>query len=376
MHDQGSQKMQSGIREKVTVQGIPFIFSLCRKTDMMGSVPVDHWWMRTTPLYCQRVLQRSLNHRAVTEAFWALCRQGGTQNDPEVQESYLLSKVLPHARSQGSRRIFPDAYLEPRGQARQSSRQTSVADLDEMIRTSSRERLTFLGFQRKTGEALGPPELTIATAQAYQEFCQEFFGKTRAALTHAGPRGVAQAIAGWQQLMRSVGRRGGHALQKQVLDILSYEARAALHRCYSAVWDMLLLPHLQQKYALNRESQTFLRFWHLDQVSESNLGEVAYFHLFHGHIFALHPATGEFLRTAAGRALVGRWLLTKSKVDFGRLLHGLYVAVLHYEGCLQQVTSDRKKQPQAAGGPDLVDLEQQLLQRRSGRRQSHPHRGD
>src|SRR3954453_22051595 len=162
--------------------------------------------------------------------------------------------------------------------------------------------------------------------------------------------------------MRSVGRRGGQALPKQVLDVLSYEARAALHRCYSAVWAMLLLPHLGRKHALSPESQAFLRLWHLDQVSESALGEAAYFHLFHGHVFALHPACGEFLRTEAGRGLMGRWLLRPSEGAFGRLLHGLYVAAVHYQGQREQLTSDRKKQPRALGGADLTGLERQQVQ--------------
>src|SRR5438128_1651748 len=142
--------MKSGIREKITVEGSPFEFSLCRKADQMGTVPVDHWWMRTTGLYCQRQQRRpGGNHAAVTEAFWALCRQEGTHHDPDVQESYLLSKLLPHARSQGSRRIFADAYLESRGRASWTARQASVADLEQMVRACKKQGLTPLEFEEK-----------------------------------------------------------------------------------------------------------------------------------------------------------------------------------------------------------------------------------
>jgi hypothetical protein len=192
----------------------------------------------------------------------------------------------------------------------------------------------------------------------------------RAALAIDKRKGKAAAVTGWRQVMRSVGRRRGLSLQKQVLDILSYEARASLHRCYSAVWDMRLLPLLEEKYSLSRESLAFLRLWHLDQVSESNLGEATSFHLFHGHVFALHPASGEFLRTQAGRELMGRWLQHPSEPAFGCLLHSLYVAVLQYGSRRDQAASERKKQPRASGGPDLVDLEQQV-QRRTGRRPRH-----
>jgi hypothetical protein len=365
--------MESGIREEVEVAGERFVFSLCRKAEQMGPVPVDHWWVPATELYRQRGHRRRRdgNHAALTEAFWALCRREGTHHEPDVQESYLLSRLLPHARSQGSRRVFADAFLQSRVQAARPARQAARAELEEMLRASQGEGLTRLAFQRKTGEALGPPELTPEAVRAYLEFCEAFFGRARPALAADKPAGVAAAVAGWQKVMRSVGRRCGQALQKQVLDVLSYEARAALHRCYSAAWDLLLLPLLERKYALSRESLAFLRLWHLDQVSESNHGEQAYFHLFHGHVFALHPACGELLRTAAGRELMGRWLRRPSERALSRLLHGLYVAVLHYGGQRELLTADRKKRPRGLGGADLVDLEQQLAQRRTGRRPQH-----
>jgi hypothetical protein len=65
---------------------------------------------------------------------------------------------------------------------------------------------------------------------------------------------------------------------------------------------------------------------------------------------------------------MGRWLRRPSERAFDRLLHGLYVAVLHYGGQRDQLTSDRKKQPRAVGGADLIDLEHNWVQRRVGRR--------
>ena len=37
--------MQKDLDETLTVGGRPFVFSLCRKTQEMGQVPVDHWWI-------------------------------------------------------------------------------------------------------------------------------------------------------------------------------------------------------------------------------------------------------------------------------------------------------------------------------------------
>jgi hypothetical protein len=162
----------------------------------------------------------------------------------------------------------------------------------------------------------------------------------------------------WQRLMRSVGRSRGNQREKQLLDILSYEARAALHDCYSTVWQHLLLPHLSRKYALSAQSERFLRFWHLDHATESNLGDQARFHLFHGHIFGLHPAGALFLSAPAGQALTGAWLAdADSESAYQRLLGGLCLAVFQYAAQRDNAADDRKKRPQERGGTKLQDLE-------------------
>jgi hypothetical protein len=369
--------MESGIQETIAVGDRPFVFSLFRKMEDMGPVSVDHWWMRTTELYRQRAQRRgqSGNFDAITEAFWALCREGGTEGEPDVQESYLLSKLVPYVRSQGSRRVFADAYLEPGRRAHQRARQEAVAELEALVCGSRQNRLSRVQFHSQTAEVLGPPRLSEEVIGVYQHLCAEFLGSARQALAADESHGVQTAIAGWQGVMRSVGRRRGQAVLKQVLDILSYEARAALHRCYSAVWAMRLLPQLGARYGLSPESVAFLKLWHLDHVEESNQGDRAYFHLFHGHVFALHPASGELLRTATGQELVGECLQSPTRATWERLLHGLLVAVMHYDLRRQQVSSDRRKQPVASGGTELVDLEHQLVQRRSGRRRRR-HRPD
>jgi hypothetical protein len=142
-----------------------------------------------------------------------------------------------------------------------------------------------------------------------------------------------------------------------------------MDRCYSAAWDMLLLPHLTQAYPLSVETITFLRLWHLDQASESNLGEVAYFHLFHGHAFTLHPATALFLSSPTRRELVGNWLATGySDRAFGRLLHGVLIAVFHYAGIRDDTIQRRRKQPLGFEGSELTNLEEQIAKKRRRRK--------
>jgi hypothetical protein len=105
------------------------------------------------------------------------------------------------------------------------------------------------------------------------------------------------------------------------------------------------------------------------------LGDRAHFHLFHGHVFGLHPASGELLRTAAGRELMAEWLQAPTVATWERLLHGILVAVFNYAERREQLTSNRRNQPVPSGGSELVNLEEKLVERRSGRRRRRPLRG-
>jgi hypothetical protein len=323
-----------------------FTFTLCRKAEQMGPVTVDQWWMRTTELYRQGTQRRRKggNYEAVTGAFWALCREAGSHVERDVQESYLLARLLPFARSLGSRRIVADAYLASRTKAARADREEAVHALDRLLRNCRTEAMTPLRFSRGTAEVIGPPPVPPELKQAYDLCCATLFDPAVAVLASDEHAGVARVLDGWRRLMRSVGRRSGRQVEKQVLDILSYEARVALDRCYSAVWDMLLLPHLTEAHALSAESVAFLRLWHLDQASESNLGQLAYFHLFHGHAFALHPALALFISAPVGREMVGNWLAAGcSSAAFGRLLHGIYVAVFFYDDLRNEAAQRRRK---------------------------------
>jgi hypothetical protein len=367
--------MKSDICERVSVGEQTFTFTLCRKAEQLGPVTVDHWWMRTTELYRQRAQRRRKegNYEALTEAFWALCRQEGSHVERDVQESYLLARLLPYARSQGSRRIVADAYLGPRTKAARKEREVAIKRLDRLLQSCRSESTTPLSFSRHTADVIGPPVVSVELKEAYEACCRKLFDSAVNVLASDKEAGVALLLARWQRFMRSVGRHRGRPVEKQVLDILSYEARVALDRCYSAAWAMLLLPHLTQVYQLSPETLAFLRMWHLDQVSESNLGKLAYFHLFHGHVFALHPAMALFLSSPVGRELVGSWLTAGcSNRDYHRLLHGILVAVYHYAGIRDEVVQRRRKQPLGFGANQLASLEESVAGKRRHRR---GHRG-
>ncbi|MCA9118303.1 MAG: hypothetical protein KDA79_24735, partial [Planctomycetaceae bacterium] len=178
------------------------------------------------------------------------------------------------------------------------------------------------------------------------------------------------------------GRRGGNSDQKRILDILSYEARAAVHRCYSAVW-VGIIDTLSECDGWSAEADRFHKLWHLDQCWQGDDEGRSNFHLFHGHIFGLHPACADFVETPTGRQLIGEWLASghdpscgqavgipdSAAPQFERLLGGILIAVMAYASRHQDTAENRRRQEWSAGGSEeLEQIQEKQVERRTGRR--------
>lgn len=110
--------------------------------------------------------------------------------------------------------------------------------------------------------------------------------------------------------------------------IFSYEGRAALHQCYAHVWSYLLNKFLQEQ-RMTPVAVAFHAIWHGLQSCQPP-GQRR-FDLFHGHIFALHPAAGTFIRTACGAELLEACLHDPDNLPKRwRLWNGLCTAVWQY----------------------------------------------
>ena len=254
-------------------------------------------------------------------------------------------------------------------------------DLDEVFvehaRASRNQSLTLVEFKEKTADVLGPPILDEAVKNRYVEFTQEWLGEARAALSEGGVDGFDVAVQIWKKAVKIWGRRGGITLEKKrVLDVVSYECRAALHRCYSAAW-WDLLPHLATKYQLDLHSRDFLHFWHLDHIREAEQNVPAFFHLFHGHTFALHPVGADLIRTPTGRDMIGAWLAGPDHREaVGRLLHAIYIAAHAYALRRADTADERRKRPQPVGGAGEAAAHEQERVANRGRRRLQKRKTD
>ena len=341
-----------------------FKFELCRKQTALGPLPLDQWWIRKQGLYGERG-NDSANRQEIVDCFWSLCQaEGSALEDRPIQEVYILATLLPQARSNASRRVFADASLTKYDAEEQLNRAAVVEQLEQMLQVARDTKLDVLSFYRRTGDVLGPPQYEVDVHTCYEEFVEEILGETCDALRHGG-EDLQLSLDRWAEKMRKIGRRSGHAMEKTVLDVLSYECRSAFHQCYSVVWQ-LLLERLQVEFSLSEECVLFHRLWHLDQLLPSNEGDEHLVHLFHGHLFGLHPACGDFICTPTGAELVGELVMAPSDNScHQRFLNGLLIAVHQYAIRNDVAKELRKKQP---SGGDVEDAERQQIARKSGRR--------
>jgi len=161
--------------------------------------------------------------------------------------------------------------------------------------------------------------------------------------------------------MKLIGRRAGHEQEKIALNILSYEARAAFHHCYSLAWCQLITA-LGTHERFNEATWIFLKFWHTDWIDSEEIS------LFHGHVFGLHPGTGPFMLTPAGQQLIGNWLAEPMEVQqWARLLHGILVAMFEYARRRDDAAADRPRSA-VRSEPDLEVVQEIQAARRRGNR--------
>ncbi len=322
--------METGLLESLSVGDQTFTFELCRKpNEVFGTVSVDQWWMEVTPLYAQRQNRKwqSRNHRQVIDFYWAICQAEQATGEREAQQRFLLASLLPHMRSQGSRKVFDDAFLKGGGRDVQAQ---EVAELENLLNASRDHRLTKDEFHEKTIALLRdvtnpPPDID----PMIRDLSNQILGDACRQLGRGSSpqEGIEIAKAAWDRLNKQFGRRAHCDVQKLALDALTYEARTAIHDCFSMVW-YALKSSLEIRYELSQTSVRFLRIWNTSIVEDR---EGQNWWLFHGHVFGLHPGAARFLLTSTGRQLIGDLLS-----DWGnesrcqQLLNGLFISMSDY----------------------------------------------
>ncbi|TWT59588.1 hypothetical protein [Rubinisphaera italica] len=313
----------------------------------LGNFTIDQWWIDKRGLYKDR-RSTSPNHDKIINFYWACCREDGPQHELEVKESFLLAKLLPETRSNGARKVFDDSRMSQKNESEIRDRQNQ---LESMLASARDGQKTQQEFHDETFQTLSSPKYGEEVDEQYAQFRTELMEDACDVLENDPEQAIELARNAWSEWNRIYSRRsdpnGANEIPKKIMDIFSYEARAALHRCYSYAW-MHLIQDFVAEGLWNETTTTFHRIWHLDLPIEDRYNDQLKTHLFHGHTFGLHPAGSELIRTQTGRELIGE--LISNPCEWGcvnRFLNAMLISVHLYSSQIEESRSNRIKRPRS-----------------------------
>ena len=331
-------------------------FQFSRASIDFDGLKIQQWWLEKGRVYG---FKKPPYNDAIARLYWAYCKHDDAQTLRDSQENFLLAHIVPHIKRKNASKIVIHACLPP-----SNLRQHKViADLEAALAIEYPNTKTPEQFYLEVRNLLGPPPLTPEEEQCYQNLKSQIFDSSCEKLLKNESAAIKSAILKWNALIKKF-RHGGNGTENRVMDVLSYEAIVALHQCYSVAWSFFL-QLIGREEKLSDSSAYFLAFWHTDRRLPSQ-DERADFHLFHGHVFALHGGTGFFLKTRTGRRLIAEYLRNPtSENSLPRLLHGLWVCLHFYRSLLEVHADSRKVQPQAFG--ELTIFEEEKQERLEGK---------
>jgi hypothetical protein len=266
--------------------------------------------------------------------------------EPDVQETYILASLLRWVRSGGSRKVIADSAQRV---TRGPRLNRLITDLNDLLAGGRHSTMDGQTFADKTAGLIGPVEYDAEFRARYEQMAALLLEPARAMMREDARQGARLALDRWLHWVEGFGRHRGHELDKRVLDVLSYESRAAFHQAYSEVW-IDLVSVLAHKYQWPRATVRFHLLWHTQRRYPAQQEGMGDFHLFHGHVLALHPATDLLLLTKTGVELVRDAMEPKedpvmSQSALYRLLNGLFLAVYFYDERRRDESDRRRQRP-------------------------------
>lgn len=271
--------------------------SFCEKQATLGTSSFRQFWLRNSSIYGGRGRQAE-NQPSVLNFFHRMTVDARSLEDHRnAAETCLLASLVSDIRSNMAQHVFPDASLANWSSA---YRCRQVVALDALLRQSSGETMSSDDFYRHSRTICELAEMPSRVVDEYLTLeSQLFYGVLDDWIDE--PEICKQLVhERWRDWIRLTRRSSCERVFKDVVNILSYESKAALHQCYSLLWI-----HLADAFA-DQEGSAFVgqfhRFWHCDhRIPNDGVQDM---HLFHGHIFGLHPAFSLMIQTEVGGGII------------------------------------------------------------------------
>jgi hypothetical protein len=312
-----------------------YSFLMHQKPIQFGDILINQMWMPKDSLYGKKN-SPDHNRNALIELYWKCCELMSTKGDQGVLETYLLARLLPNIRQNACAKVFKDACLKPEKSRIKAA--AFAAELDELIKQALNDPMTDAEFWTQTNDFLGPGDQCEEIKSLYQEMSNELFPLASEGVHLDKSVLFDGVLTRWNKWMLKIGRRRNNKDAKKVLDILSYEARCAIHRCYSWFWSVFT-KYIAELNNYPNEFVMFHHLWHLAPVYEET-EDGSRFYEFHGHVPGLHPAGGYFLQTPTGQQIVCNLLKNPTRRNHEYFLKAYLLSCIVYDG---ELTKSRKE---------------------------------
>jgi len=278
------------------------------------------------------------NFQPILDHFYHQAHQLAGENG-EAMETHLLATLWPEVRHDAAQLIFPDASLKRRSAEYQKE---LLEQLDQMLRTSRDERSTLFEFHEQSRNVVGFPMLSSEEESLYRGWAVELFEGLEDVWRHDLADAVSDLKERWEVWRKRFGRRSNSHLQKTVLNVLSFESKAAFHQCYSTAWTTVLT-RLASEAVHPELFANFHGLWHLDQRVPIP-GSRQEIHLLHGLVLGLHPAFSLLISTPTGRELIGDAVAETTDIAAQEgFFNAALVSIYQYEEERATYNSSRRK---------------------------------
>jgi len=290
---------------KVPVGSRTFEFPVCTRPLQLGSSSIDYYWIDSSLL---RRSAKGTAGNALAESIvafrYAVLEAGGMQRDHDELQGYVSAKFYPLvAASKSLQDIYLDAFLKS------GSTIPECFEMDDETRirirkivsdgsmAAVREEMDRL-FERFQPEADDMP--------GFQEACRQWLGKGMQSQLEEGHEALEDHIREVDVWMAHYRKKGGDDRLRHFVNMFSYESKASFHFCYANAW-IGIIDWLKSNEGLETSAERFLRFWHSYQ---GELGSP-----FQGHVLALHPLSGFFMKDPTACRAAGRFFGTEAYSD-------------------------------------------------------------
>jgi hypothetical protein len=240
--------------------------------------------------------------------WWAAMRSMGCHREPDqIRHLLLASSYVLFSRSNALQNVYRDAYLAP----------GATVPEDLSLPDETRQRIATVVQRRdrelvraELEELLGGPELREEASEVMRRTLSGILAYGVDLVRKRGEDGLEEflnKLDGWTTKHRKKGDRGW---RRSFLNRFAYECKAAFYTCFANSW-IDLIPWLREHEGLDKVSERFLRFWHMqNQPVELPDGRIVP-DVFGGQVLSLHPLSGFFMQDPALCEVAGRFFASE-----------------------------------------------------------------